>query len=217
MKTIVVIDDDIYISSLISILLEKNGYRVIKGYSGTEALLLLEKERPDLVLLDLMLPGISGEEVLSKIKGIPVIVISAKDSPKDKVSSLLGGAVDYISKPFDNDELLARITLRLRESVRKENVLCSKGFTLDDSSKEIKYKGHILQLTRTEYSILKQLIIMDGTTITKSSLLNKISLDTPDCTENSLKQHVSNLKRKIEDVFGEVKIENIWGVGFRLI
>ena len=93
MKTIVVIDDDIYISSLISILLEKNGYRVIKGYSGTEALLLLEKERPDLVLLDLMLPGISGEEVLSKIKGIPVIVISAKDSPKDKVSSLLGGAV----------------------------------------------------------------------------------------------------------------------------
>ena len=217
MKTIVVIDDDIYISSLISILLEKNGYRVIKGYSGTEALLLLEKERPDLVLLDLMLPGISGEEVLSKIKGIPVIVISAKDSPKDKVSSLLGGAVDYISKPFDNDELLARITLRLRESVRKENVLCSKGFTLDDGSKEIKYKGHILKLTRTEYSILKQLIIMDGTTITKSSLLNKISLDTPDCTENSLKQHVSNLRKKIEGVSGEVKIENIWGVGFRLI
>ena len=217
MKTIVVIDDDIYISSLISILLEKNGYRVIKGYSGTEALLLLEKERPDLVLLDLMLPGISGEEVLSKIKGIPVIVISAKDSPKDKVSSLLGGAVDYISKPFDNDELLARIALRLRESVRKENVLCSKGFTLDDSSKEIKYKGHILKLTRTEYSILKQLIIMDGTTITKSSLLNKISLDTPDCTENSLKQHVSNLRKKIESVAGEVKIENIWGVVFRLI
>ena len=217
MKTIVVIDDDIYISSLISILLEKNGYRVIKGYSGTEALLLLEKERPDLVLLDLMLPGISGEEVLSKIKGIPVIVISAKDSPKDKVSSLLGGAVDYISKPFDNDELLARITLRLRESVRKENVLCSKGFTLDDSSKEIKYKGHILKLTRTEYSILKQLIIMDGTTITKSSLLNKISLDTPDCTENSLKQHVSNLRKKIEGVASSDRIESVWGVGFRLI
>ena len=74
-----------------------------------------------------------------------------------------------------------------------------------------------MKLTRTEYSILKQLIIMDGTTITKSSLLNKISLDTPDCTENSLKQHVSNLKKKIEDVSGEVKIENIWGVGFRLI
>ena len=99
----------------------------------------------------------------------------------------------------------------------KENVLCSKGFTLDDSSKEIKYKDHILKLTRTEYSILKQLIIMDGTTITKSSLLNKISLDTPDCTENSLKQHVSNLRKKIEGVSGEVKIENIWGVGFRLI
>ena len=217
MKTIVVIDDDIYISSLISILLEKNGYRVIKGYSGTEALLLLEKERPDLVLLDLMLPGISGEEVLSKIKGIPVIVISAKNSPKDKVSSLLGGAVDYISKPFDNDELLARITLRLRESVRKENVLCSKGFTLDDSSKEIKYKDHILKLTRTEYAILKELIIKDGSTITKSALLERISYDTPDCTENSLKQHVSNLRKKIEGVASSDRIESVWGVGFRLI
>lgn len=105
MKTIAVIDDDIYISNLVTTLLRKNGYRVINGYSGTEALLLLDKERPDLVLLDLMLPGISGEEVLSKLKDIPVIVVSAKDSPKDKVSSLLGGAVDYISKPFDNDQL----------------------------------------------------------------------------------------------------------------
>ena len=94
MKTIAVIDDDIYISSLISTLLEKNGYRVIKGYSGSEALLLLEKERPDLILLDLMLPRLSGEEVLSRIKETPVIVVSAKDSPKDKVASLMGGAVD---------------------------------------------------------------------------------------------------------------------------
>lgn len=90
MKTIAVIDDDVYISSLISTLLEKNGYRVIKGYSGTEALLLLEKERPDLLLLDLMLPGLSGDEVLSRTKDIPVIVVSAKDSPKDKVASLMG-------------------------------------------------------------------------------------------------------------------------------
>lgn len=217
MKTIAVIDDDIYISNLVTTLLRKNGYRVINGYSGTEALLLLDKERPDLVLLDLMLPGISGEEVLSKVKDIPVIVVSAKDSPKDKVSSLLGGAVDYISKPFDNDELLARIAIRIRENIKKERRLYSKGFVLDEESREIEYKDEKLRLTRTEYSILKQLIIMDGSTITKSALLERISYDTPDCTENSLKQHVSNLRKKIESVAGVDKIDNIWGVGFRLI
>ena len=217
MSKILIVEDEESIAELEKDYLELSGFEVETEKDGKAGLERVLAEKYDLLILDLMLPGISGEEVLSKIKGIPVIVISAKDSPKDKVSSLLGGAVDYISKPFDNDELLARIALRLRESVRKENVLCSKGFTLDDSSKEIKYKGHILKLTRTEYSILKQLIIMDGTTITKSSLLNKISLDTPDCTENSLKQHVSNLRKKIESVSGEVKIENIWGVGFRLI
>lgn len=217
MKTIVVIDDDIYISSLISILLEKNGYRVIKGYSGTEALLLLEKERPDLLLLDLMLPGLSGEEVLSKVKDIPVIVVSAKDSPKDRVNSLLGGAVDYVQKPFDNDELLARISLRLRENTKKDRRLYSKGFMLDEESREVEYEGVPLRLTRTEYAILKELIIKDGSTITKSALLERISYDTPDCTENSLKQHVSNLRKKIEGVASSDRIESVWGVGFRLI
>ena len=127
MRTIALIDDDIYISSLVSTLLEKNGYRVIKGYSGTEALLLLEKERPDLLLLDLMLPGLSGEEVLSKVKDIPVIVVSAKDSHKEKVNSLLGGAVDYVQKPFDNDDLLARISLRLGANTKKDGRLSSEG------------------------------------------------------------------------------------------
>ena len=88
---------------------------------------------------------------------------------------------------------------------------------LDEESREIEYKDEKLRLTRTEYSILKQLIIMDGSTITKSALLERISYDTPDCTENSLKQHVSNLRKKIESVAGVDKIDNIWGVGFRLI
>ena len=135
MRTIALIDDDIYISSLVSTLLEKNGYRVIKGYSGTEALLLLEKERPDLLLLDLMLPGLSGEEVLSKVKDIPVIVVSAKDCPKDRVNSLLGGAVDYVQK------LLAIISLRLRENTKKDRRLYSKGFMLDEESREVEYEG----------------------------------------------------------------------------
>lgn len=149
MKTIAVIDDDQYISSLLSTLLVKNGYRVIKGYSGTEALLLLGKERPDLILLDLMLPGLKGEEVLEKVKEIPVIIISAKDSPKDKANLLLNGAVDYISKPFDNEELLARIAVRLRENTKKDKRLFSKGFFLDEECREILFENEPLPLTRT--------------------------------------------------------------------
>lgn len=137
MKTIAVIDDDEYISSFLSTLLEKSGYRVLKGYSGTEALLLIEKELPDLMLLDLMLPGLSGEEVLKRVKDIPVIVLSAKNTPKDKVDSLQCGAVDYVTKPFDSEELLLRIALRLRESSTKEKKLSSKGFELSEESKEI--------------------------------------------------------------------------------
>ena len=95
----------------------------------------MEKERPDLLLLDLMLPGFSGEEVLSKVKDIPVIVVSAKDSPKDRVNSLLGGAVDYVQK------LLAIISLRLRENTKKDRRLYSKGFMLDEESREVEYEG----------------------------------------------------------------------------
>ena len=217
MKTIAVIDDDQYISSLLSTLLVKNGYRVIKGYSGTEALLLLGKERPDLILLDLMLPGLKGEEVLEKVKEIPVIIVSAKDSPRDKASLLLSGAVDYISKPFDNEELLARIAVRLRENTKKDKRLFSKGFFLDEECREIRFENEPLPLTRTEYSIMKQLMIMDGSTVTKSALLTRVSYDTPDCSESSLKQHISNLRKKIISVTGSDRIENIWGVGFRLL
>ena len=101
--------------------------------------------------------------------------------------------------------------------IKKEKRLYSKGFELDEESREIRYHNEPLPLTRTEYSILKQLMIMDGNTLTKSALLERISHDTPDCTENSLKQHVSNLRKKIEKLTGSDRIENIWGVGFRLM
>ena len=99
MKTIAVIDDDIHIGNLLEELLQREGYAVLRAYSGTEALLLLERQRPDLVLLDLMLPGLSGEAVLSKVSGVPVMVVSAKVGVDDKVNLLLGGAVDYVTKP----------------------------------------------------------------------------------------------------------------------
>ena len=116
MKTIAVIDDDIHIGNILEELLQREGYAVLRAYSGTEAVLLLERQQPDLVLLDLMLPGLSGEEVLSKISGVPTIVVSAKAGTDDKVKLLLKGAADYVTKPFDSRELLARVAARLRES-----------------------------------------------------------------------------------------------------
>ena len=121
MYTIAVVDDDCYIGNMLEEILNRSGYSVIRAYSGTEALLLFEQTRPDLILLDLMLPGQSGEKVLEKIQDIPVIVISAKVDIEDKVNVLLGGAADYLTKPFEIEELLARITAQAWEVIRRES------------------------------------------------------------------------------------------------
>ena len=119
MKTIAIIDDDIYIGDMLTEVLEREGYSVLRAYSGTEALYLLSQNKPDLVLLDLMLPGLPGEEVLPHVENMPVIVLSAKVDVQDKVNLLLSGAADYMTKPFDTNELLARITVQLRKSEKK--------------------------------------------------------------------------------------------------
>ena len=118
MQTILIIDDDAAIGNLEQEVLERADYAVLRAYSATEALLLLKDSRPNLVLLDLMLPGLSGEEVLPQLQGIPVIVVSAKTAVRDKVGLLLGGAADYLTKPFDTKELLALVAVRLREAAR---------------------------------------------------------------------------------------------------
>ena len=218
MRTIVVIDDDIHIGSFLEELLQREGYAVLRAYSGTEAVLLLERSRPDLVLLDLMLPGLSGEEVLAKIRGTPVIVVSAKVGVEDKVSLLLGGAADYITKPFDSRELLARIAVRLRESAapRLAPVLEAGLLRLDPVSHAVTAAGTSVHLTKTEYAILKLFLQNPGQAIAKSVILDRISADTPDCTESSLKIHVSNLRKKLRDATGQDHIESVWGIGFKL-
>ena len=115
MKTIAIIEDDQTIGDLLEEVLQKEGYQVERAYSGTEAVYLLSQQRPDLALLDLMLPGLSGEEVLPHLAGVPVIVVSAKVGVDDKVRLLLGGAADYLTKPFELPELLARIQVQLRK------------------------------------------------------------------------------------------------------
>ncbi|MDO5153249.1 MAG: response regulator transcription factor [Eubacteriales bacterium] len=217
MKQIAVIDDDIYIGNLLEELLRLNGYGVLRAYSGTEALMLLSRHRPDLVLLDLMLPGLSGEEVLPKIRGIPVIVLSAKVDVQDKVKLLLDGAADYVTKPFDTSELLARIAVQLRNSGAPLSEVTTVGsLRLDEASHTVWANGVQVRLTKTEYAIARLLMRNPGQVIAKSVILDRITEDTPDCTESSLKQHVSNLRRKLREAGGKDYIESVWGIGFKL-
>jgi len=182
MKKILIIDDDIHIGNMLEETLLQEGYRVFRAYSGTEALLALAQFRPDLILLDLMLPGLNGEDVLPKIKGIPVIVVSAKADIEHKVDLLLGGAADYVTKPFHMKELLARISVHLRnaEGMFSSSELIFGEITLHMDTHIVKIKDTEIRLTRTEYAILKLLMQRPDQVITKSLLLEQISEDTPD-------------------------------------
>lgn len=217
-QSILIIDDDQTIGNLEQEVLEREGYAVLRAYSGTEAQMLLKNVHPNLILLDLMLPGLSGEELLPQLRGIPVIVVSAKAAVQDKVSLLLGGAADYLTKPFDIKELLARVAVRLREHAASPvaAVYTYGDITLDTVSHEVTVGGQAVSLTRTEYAILKLLMRNPGQVLAKSVLLDRIAEDTPDCTENSLKTHISNLRGKLRDTSGKDYIEAVWGIGFRL-
>lgn len=223
MKKILVVEDDMDIHNLIKNVLEKERYDVISAYSGTEALLLIEKKDLDLILLDLMIPGLSGEEIIKKVKNIPIIVISAKISSEDKVNALSIGANDYITKPFDTNELLARIKVQLRLSKKDNNVSLSyKDMILDKNSHTLYIKDKNINLTKIEYTILRQLLLNPKQIITKTKLIqllnenDKINVETQVCDENSLKVHISNIRKKIKKVTEQQYIESVWGIGFKL-
>ncbi|MBQ6889298.1 MAG: response regulator transcription factor [Lachnospiraceae bacterium] len=216
MKTIAIIDDDIHIGNMLEELLQQEGYATLRAYSGTEALYLLSQKNPDLVLLDLMLPGLNGEDVLPHIKDLPVIVVSAKIDMDNKVNLLLNGACDYVTKPFDTGELLARIKIHLRPVRQNNSNLCAGDLTLDMNKHEVSVNNVPVKLTKTEYAILKLLIQNANQVISKNTILDRISMDTPDCTDSSLKQHISNLRKKLREVNGTDYIEAVWGIGFQL-
>ena len=218
MYTIAIIDDDVYIGNMLEEILRRNGYSLLRAYSGTEALLLLKEYRPDLILLDLMLPGLSGEAVLAEIQDIPVIVISAKMDIDNKVDVLMSGAADYLTKPFDTKELLARIAVQLRtvKPDSRRQLLNFRELKLDIRSHSVQVAESPVHLTKTEYAILKLLMQNPKQVITKSLILDRISQDTPDCMESSLKVHISNLRRKLREINGKDYIEAVWGIGFKL-
>jgi len=216
LKKILIIEDDINIHDVLEKILKQENYVVLNAYSGTEGLMILEKnEEIDLIILDLMLPGLNGEEIIKNIKNIPIIVLSAKINSEDKVNCLLNGANDYITKPFDKDELLARIKIQLRKNIINKELKCKDIKLLNDKC-TLLVKENKIKLTKTEYAILKCLLSNRGNVITKSKLLDLISMDTEDCDENSLRVHISNLRKKIKKYSDEEYVESVWGVGFKI-
>lgn len=218
MPKILIVEDDISIHKYLEELLKKENYKIYNAYSGTEALLMLEKEEYDLILLDLMLPAVSGEEIIEKVNDVPIIVLSAKISSDDKVNCLMRGANDYITKPFEAQELLARIKVQLRTK-NKTNIAESlkyKDIELLSDNRTLLISNEKVNLTKTEYAILKQLLINTNQVISKNKLLDLISADTEDCDENSLRVHISNLRRKIRKFTNVEYIESVWGIGFKI-
>ena len=214
-KTILIVDNDVYIGDMLQELLENNGYRVLRAYSGTEALYVIQSNRPDLILLDLMLPGLSGEELLPKIQNIPIIVVSAKVDIDNKVNLLLNGAVDYVTKPFDIKELLARISVHLRESARRENHLNYDGITVDLSTYGASVNDKPIKLTKTEFAILYTLMQDPDRVFSKDAIMTQIEDLTPDCEESSLRTHIANLRTKLKNATDKEYIQAVWGIGYK--
>ena len=218
MYKILIVDDDTAINDLLYEVLTDEGYSVTRAFSGSEALLSLASSKPDLILLDLMLPGIAGEQLIPQIKDIPVIAVSAKADTSNKEDVLLSGACDYITKPFDIQELLARVQVQLRRNSMPVNdsILIYKKISLHTDTHTVTAGDEEVKLTRTEFAILKLLMQNPGKVCSKLGILDRISFDTPDCTEDSLKIHIHNLRRKLKKAAGCDYISSVWGIGFML-
>ena len=218
MAKILIVEDDKDIGKILEDELSKAGHETIWAKSGTEGRLALNTH-PDLILMDLMLPGMTGEELLTHIdKDTPVIAVSAKSSVDDKVNLLTSGCVDYITKPFNVKELLARVEVALRKVPGQNPVstYSAGDLRLDDNNRKVTAGDKEIHLTRTEYAILKILLQNKERVISKSELLDLIKSDTPDCMESSLKVHITNLRRKLKEAGGKDYIEAVWGIGFKM-
>lgn len=220
---VLIVEDDLSVGNMLQEALEMEGYEVMRAYSGTEAFMILERTKPDIVLLDLMLPGLSGEELITKLGGVLTIVLSAKSDLDSKIELLKNGASDYMTKPFAISELLARIEAHLRlasagrgySACENESIIKAGHVELNTSLLIVTIDGKETNLTRTEAAILNILMRNAGRPLGRNTILDRISEDTPDCTERSLKQHVSNVRKKLQQLDGIDHIEAIYGIGFR--
>lgn len=215
MQKILIVEDDYSIHDILKEILKMNGYITYDAYNGSDALNIIRQEDINLILLDLMLPDVNGEDLIKQVKDIPIIIISAKVSSNDKINCLLDGANDYVTKPFDKDELLARIKVQLRNNKQNYELKYKELHLLNDYQ-TLMINNEKVKLTKTEYLILKELLQNTKRVVTKNTLLDLISMDNLDCDENSLKVHISNIRKKMRKYTSNNYIEAVWGIGFKI-
>lgn len=225
-KNILVVEDDDDINNMLCALLEQNGYKPIPVFSGTEALMQFKQEPINLVLLDLMLPGKSGEGVLCEIREfsqIPVIAITAISSKETIISTLKHGANDYIAKPFDNGELLARIQVQLRQSSFNSNsiddeIVKYKDLILNIENYDVTMDNQSIQLSKREYEILRIMMENPKKVFTKNNLYESVWKDEYVGDDNTINVHISNIRSKISKLRpAEKYIQTVWGIGYKLV
>ena len=221
MYTIAIIDDDVYIGNMLEDLLNRNGYSVIRAYSGTEALLLLKGRQPDLILLDLNLPGTDGLEILRQFRehntNTPVLILSARDQIEDKVNGLDLGANDYLTKPFHFQELEARIrSLTRRKFVQEDVCLKWNQLTFDTRTRETSVNGVPISLTRKESSLLEYFLLHQNRVISPEEMIEHIWDGSVNTFSNSIRVHISSLRKKLKAAIGFDPIQNKIGQGYIL-
>ena len=227
---VLVVEDDAALSEVVCTFLGDEGYTCVPAFSGTEALLLAErageKNQPfDLVILDLMLPGVPGEELIGRLRAAgvaaPVIVTSAKSAVTDRVALLRLGASDYLVKPFDLDELLARVEVQLRGRADSAGGPASETlrfglWELDPAAHTFTVDGELLRLTRTEFDILATLMREPSRVFTKQALFELVRHEEALADERTISTHVSNLRAKLRPSASDAYIQTVWGIGFKL-
>lgn len=223
MNPILIVEDDTNINNLLLEALSKEGYLCEQAFSGTEAILRLEMKQYSLIMLDLMLPGMTGEEVLEKIRekgSVPVIVLTAKDSIDKKVNLLTSGADDYITKPFVIEEVLARVQVQLRRTgmgAEDNSILSYKNMVLDRTHFQVKIDGQELtKITKQEFAILELLLKNPKRVFSKEDIFEYAWEEAYMGETKTLDVHISNIRKKIKVVTEEEYIETVWGIGYRL-
>lgn len=221
-QKILIVEDDSNINELLKEVLQEAGYETVQAFSGTEASMRIGMESYSLVILDLMLPGKSGDAVLAEIRKnsqMPVIILTAKDALDEKVTLLTSGADDYITKPFDIQELLARVQIQLRHAGRQENKNClSRGdLELDRTNFQVKVCGTVIdKFTKREFAILELLLRNPERVFSKEEMF-EYAWEEPYVGETkTLDVHISNIRKKLKNVTDTEYIETVWGIGYRL-
>lgn len=224
MRKILIIEDDVDINNLLSEILKNANYETDSAYTGREGLLLLKMKEYDIVLLDLMMPNMTGEEVINEIRKnnkIPIIVISAKIDKETKINVLKMGADDFIKKPFDPDEVIAQVEANIRRyrdfgSEEKAEILKFKEIELIEEEKLVTISGNALKLTPIEYEILKLLMKNPNRIYSKENIYKNVWKDDYIYDADTINAHISNLRNKLKKNNDHEYIETIWGMGYRL-